>query len=93
MRVGYRRIMAGIETKRISWLRLPTATETAETWRARRQAARENFQSINSAASSAFATANTNLVTGLGQIAATAAIKRMRAASSAQATSLVDTVA
>jgi hypothetical protein len=69
-------IMAGLSVKRFNWLRSPSAWQSTQAWRERQQAARENFEAANSAASSTFAAASTNLVTGLGSIAATIAAQR-----------------
>jgi hypothetical protein len=39
--------MAGFQVNRFNWVRTPTFLESTATWRARRQAARESFESVN----------------------------------------------
>jgi len=94
MRVGDGRIMAGFQINHFNWLRTPTALESADTWRARRQAARESFESINSAALSAFKSISADLATGMSSIAASTAVKRIQDAANARASAqAVDTTA
>jgi hypothetical protein len=76
--------MAGLEIKRIKWVRTPSFTESAETWRARRQAAREHFETFNSAALSAFKSISADFATGMSSIAASAAVKRLQDAAKAK---------
>jgi hypothetical protein len=88
--------MAGFQIKGIKWVRTPTLTESAETWRARRQAARESFESTTSAALSAFKSIGSDLATGMSSIAASAAVKRLQDAAkakSAENANSVDTFA
>jgi hypothetical protein len=83
MRMGMA-IMAGFQINRFNWVRTPTFSESAETWRARRQSARESFDTFNSAARSAFISVGADLATGLSSIAASAAIKRLQDAANAK---------
>jgi len=76
--------MAGFQVQRFNWVRTPTFTESSDTWRARRQAARESFETFNSAARSAFTSAGADLATGLASIAASAAVKRLQDAANAK---------
>ena len=76
--------MAGFQVKRFNWVRTPTFSESTQTWRARRQSARESFDTFNSAARSAFISVGADLATGLSSIAATAAVKRLQDAANAK---------
>jgi hypothetical protein len=71
--------MSDFSVKRFNWVRSPSLWERNLAWRARQQEIRESSESANSSASSGFFSANLNLVTGLGSIAAEAAISRVRA--------------
>ena len=96
MRVGDGRIMAGFRINHFNWLRTPTALESADTWRARRQAARESFETANVAAMSAFKSINADFATGMSSIAASTAVKRVQDAAkakSAENANSVDTLA
>jgi hypothetical protein len=83
MRMGMA-IMAGFQVTRFNWVRTPTFSESTETWRARRQAARESFDTFNSAARSAFISVGADLATGLASIAASTAVKRLQDAANAK---------
>jgi hypothetical protein len=76
--------MAGFQINRFNWVRTPTFSESTETWRARRQAARESFDTFNSAARSAFTSVGADLASGLAKIAASAAVKRLQDAANAK---------
>jgi hypothetical protein len=76
--------MAGFQIKGIKWVRTPSFAESSETWRARRQAARENFEAVNTAALSAFKSISADLATGMSSIAASAAVKRLQDAAKAK---------
>jgi hypothetical protein len=76
--------MAGFQVKRFNWVRTPTFSESSETWRARRQAARESFESVNSAVLSSFRSISADLATGMSSIAASAAVKRLQDAAKAK---------
>jgi hypothetical protein len=94
MRVGDGRIMAGFKINHFNWLRTPTALESADAWRARRQAARASFESTSSAALSAFKSISSDLATGMSSIAASTAVKRLQDAANAKAAAqAVDTTA
>jgi hypothetical protein len=70
--------MAGFQIRGIKWVRTPSFQESSDTWRARRQAARESFESTSSAALSAFKSISADLATGMSSIAASAAVKRVQ---------------
>jgi hypothetical protein len=76
--------MAGFQVNRFNWVRTPTFSESTQTWRARRQSARESFDTFNSAARSAFISVGADLATGLSSIAASAAVKRLQDAANAK---------
>jgi coproporphyrinogen III oxidase-like Fe-S oxidoreductase len=76
--------MAGFQVKRFNWVRTPTFRESSETWRARRQAARENFEAVNSAVQSAFRSISADMATGLSSIAASTAVQRLQDAAKAK---------
>jgi hypothetical protein len=87
--------MAGFQVKRFNWVRTPTFSESSETWRARRQAARESFESVNSAVLSSFRSISADLATGKSSIAASTAVKRLQDAAkekSAQNANAIDTL-
>jgi hypothetical protein len=71
-------VMAGFQIRGIKWVRTPTFQESADTWRARRQAARESFESTTSAVLSAFKSINSDFATGMSSIAASTAVKRIQ---------------
>jgi coproporphyrinogen III oxidase-like Fe-S oxidoreductase len=77
--------MAGFQIKGIKWVRTPSFQESSETWRARRQSARENFEATTSAALSAFRSISADLATGMSSIAASSAVKRLQDAAKAKA--------
>ena len=86
--------MAGFQINHFNWLRTPTALESADAWRARRQAARGSFESTTSAALSAFKSISSDLATGMSSIAASTAVKRLQDAAKAKwAENAVDTTA
>ena len=96
MRVGDGRVMAGFQINHFNWLRTPTALESADTWRARRQAARASFESTSSAALSAFKSISSDLATGMSSIAASTAVARLQdavQAKNAENANAVDTLA
>jgi hypothetical protein len=76
--------MSGFQIKRFNWLTRPTALETAQAWRARQQAARQDFEATNSAAWSVLTQAGADLATGMASIAASAAVKRLQDAANAK---------
>ena len=94
MRVGDGRIMSGFQVNHFNWLRTPTFLESADAWRARRQAARESFESTSSAALSALKSIGSDLATGMSSIAASTAVKRIQDEQKAKAAAqAVDTTA
>ena len=82
--------MRGTTIKRFNWVRSPTAWEQTSAWRARQQAASDNFEAAHAAASNAFATASLNLVNGMGGIATQTAVNRIQ---SQQISRVLDTLA
>jgi hypothetical protein len=71
--------------RRFNWVRNPTAWQSAQAWRERQQSARENFEATNSGANSAFASAATAFVSGMGDITTQVAVKRIQAERAAKA--------
>ena len=71
--------------RRFNWVRSPTAYQAAQTWHERQQAVRENFDASNSSANSAFFGAATDFVSGMGDITARIAAKRIQAERAAKA--------
>jgi hypothetical protein len=76
--------MSGFQVKHFNWLPRPTALQAAETWRARQQAARQDFEANTSAAWSVFTQTNADLATGMSSIAASTAVKRLQDAADAK---------
>jgi hypothetical protein len=70
--------MSKFEIRGIKWVRTPTFQESSEKWRARRQAAREDFEANTSAAWSVFTQTNADFATGMASIAASTAVKRVQ---------------
>jgi hypothetical protein len=77
--------MSGFQIRTIKWLQTPTFAQSAETWRARRQAARQSFESTTSAIMSSFRSINSDFATGMSSIAASTAVKRMQDEAKAKA--------
>jgi len=75
--------------RRFNWLRSPSAWQSAQAWRERQQGARENFEATNSGASSAFASAATAFVSGMGDITTQVAIKRIQAERTAKSLNML----
>jgi hypothetical protein len=71
--------------RRFNWVSNVTAWQSAQAWRERQQSARENFEAANSSASSAFFGAATDFVSGMGDITAKIAVKRIQAERAAKA--------
>ena len=82
--MGTGRSMSGFQVQRFNWVRTPTFSESAEAWRARRQAARESFESTTSAIQSAFQSIGSDFASGMATIAAQAAVKRLQDAANAK---------
>jgi hypothetical protein len=72
----------------MNWIHKPTAWEQGQMWKERRAAAREHFESANTAAVSGFATAQANLSVGLGNITMQRALERIQAAHEAKVAEL-----
>jgi hypothetical protein len=70
--------MPNMSIKRFDWVRSPSVWQQTQAWRARQQELRDNFEAANSAASSAFASASANLVTGTASIVTNMAAQRIR---------------
>lgn len=71
--------LAGIQLKKMNWVRSQSAYDSLQTWRAKRQAAVAEFESTASATASAFSTAWSNQISGLGELAANQALARISA--------------
>lgn len=71
--------MAGLQVKKMNWIRTPSAYQSLQTWRAKRQAAAAEFQNASSTASNAFSAVWSNQINGSGELAANAAMKRISA--------------
>jgi hypothetical protein len=67
-----------IQSKSFNWVSSPSAWQSMQTWRARRSAMADDAISTASAFGSAVATAHINQSSGLGNLAAKAAIKRIQ---------------
>jgi len=70
--------MTNVSVKRFNWLRSPSAWEQGQAWRERQRGLREEFEAANSAASTAFANASVNQVTGMTDIITNVAIARLQ---------------
>ena len=76
--------MSGFQVKHFNWLPRPTALQAAETWRARQQAAREDFEANTSAVMDSFESIGSDFASGMASIAASAAVKRLQDAADAK---------
>lgn len=88
--------MAGIQLKKMNWYRAPSAYDSLQSWRAKRQEALAEFENLASSTASAFGAAWNNQISGLGELAANAALARISAEGQAKinsATSSVDVTA
>lgn len=70
--------MPAIQTKRFNWVRTATARENIEAWREKRKSVREGFEATQSAASNALLTTFSDRISGAGDLAARAALKRIQ---------------
>ena len=77
--VGELVFVAGFQVKKMNCMRTPSAYQSLQTWRAKRQAAVQDFQTASSLASNAFASVASNQISGSGELAANAAMKRITA--------------
>lgn len=71
--------MAGIQLKKMNWVRPQSAYNSLQTWRAKRQNALAEFESLSIATANAFSVAWSNQISGLGDLAANAAMARISA--------------
>lgn len=71
--------MAGFQVKKMNWMRMPSAYEGMQAWRAKRQAAVQEFENLAIATASAFSAVWSNQINGSGELAANAALKRISA--------------
>jgi hypothetical protein len=71
--------MAGIQLRRIKWLRTPSAWEQTKAWREARKEMMARFQQSAADATSSFTSAWQNKITGTATLAAQAAIDRSNA--------------
>ena len=76
--------MSGFQVKHFNWLPRPTALQAAETWRARQQSVREDFEANTSAVWSVFTQTNSDFASGMASIAASTAVKRLQDAADAK---------
>ena len=70
--------MSSFSISRFNWLRTSSAWESTQIWHAKQQAARADFESLNSSASSAFFGASNDFATGMVTIAARIANDRLK---------------
>jgi hypothetical protein len=73
-----------ISIKRFNWVSTPPAWKQNAIWNERRKAMRADFELANSTAANSFASAQTNLYSGLATLAAQASIKNSEAAIAAK---------
>lgn len=71
--------MAGFQVKKMNWMRTPSAYDSMQSWRAKRQAAVQEFENLAMATASAFGAVWSNQIHGQGELAANAALKRISA--------------
>jgi hypothetical protein len=76
--------MATIQTRKMNWIRTPTAWEQNVAWKEKRAAAREKFEAQATAFVNGLSTAWSNQITGAGTIAIQAATDRVNAAYTAK---------
>jgi len=72
-------VVAGFQVRKMNWMRTPSAYQSLQTWRAKRQAAVQDFQNASAAMSNGFTAAWSNQISGSGELAANAAMKRITA--------------
>jgi hypothetical protein len=72
--------MTYIEPKKFYWLPTPSAWESAQTWRERRRAMAEQFESDSQYITDKLSTAFTDQNSGTGDLAAQLAVTRMQKA-------------
>ena len=65
-------------SSRFNWVSTPSAWQSAQTWRAKQQAATADFASLSSDASSAFFGASSDFAAGMNTIAAQRANDRLK---------------
>jgi hypothetical protein len=71
--------MAGIQLKKMNWVRSQSAYDSLQTWRAKRQNALAEFESNMATLSSTFNSVWANQINGLGELAANQAMARISA--------------
>ena len=71
--------MAGIQLKKMNWVRSQSAYDSLQTWRAKRQNALAEFESNMATLSSTFNSVWANEISGLGELAANQALARISA--------------
>lgn len=69
-----------IQTRQFNWVRKQSAWEQTQAWRARRQQMQADFRLASSAVSAGLAAAWSNQITGTANLAASAALERINAA-------------
>ncbi len=77
--------MAGVIASRFNWIGSPTAWQQSQAWRDRQAQIREDFYAASSSANSNFFGASINLTSGLGEITARIASKRLQSQALAKA--------
>jgi hypothetical protein len=70
--------MASLIESRLNWIGSPTAWQQTLAWHDRQAQARSDFEASSSAASANLFGASTNLTSGLGEITARIASKRLQ---------------
>ena len=68
-----------VQAKRFNWLPKQSAWQQTQAWWEKRAAMREQFAASSAALSAGFTKAWTSQITGLGDLAAQAAVKRQQA--------------
>jgi hypothetical protein len=68
-----------IQAKRFNWVPKQSAWQQTQAWREKRAAMREQFAASSAALSAGFTQAMSGQITGLGDLAAQAAVKRQQA--------------
>ena len=84
--------MAGIQIKKMNWVKPRSAYESMQAWKAKRQAAIDEFQNLSNATANAFGTAWANQINGQGSLAADAALKRISAEGKAKIDAAVNSI-
>lgn len=84
--------MAGIQLKKMNWVRPQSAYDSLQTWRAKRQTALAEFEANMSALISTFSSVSDNEINGMGELAANQALARISAEGQAKINASVNSV-